>query len=93
MSSVVTGTSLVVPGRTTPGQRTINGTRMPPSYTNPFPARSGRFDVGAPSAVDRPPLSLVNTTSVFSCWPAFATAASTVATVSSISRIMPAYTG
>ena len=28
------------------GQTTIIGSRMPPSYSQPLPARSGMFDVG-----------------------------------------------
>ena len=55
----------------TAGQRMIVATRMPPSYSQPLPARSGTFDVGRPSAVDRPPLSDVNSTIVFFAEPQF----------------------
>ena len=37
------GTSHTLPGVVLPGQRTIMGTRMPPSYSIDLPPRSGRI--------------------------------------------------
>ena len=60
MSGVIAGSSLVLPGGVTPGHETISGTRTPPSYAEPLPARSGRLSVTG----RRPPLSLVKTIAV-----------------------------
>ena len=54
-----------LPGVVTPGQRTIIGSRIPPSYIHPLPPRSGRLLVGCPSDVDSPPLSDMKNTTVF----------------------------
>ena len=40
-SVLTTGASTTRPAGTWPGQRTMSGTRKPPSYRNPFPARYG----------------------------------------------------
>ena len=53
------------PAGTLPGQRTIAGTRMPPSRKVPFPALSGQL-----YEYRSPPLSLVNTTKVSRSSPA-----------------------
>jgi hypothetical protein len=89
-SGLLTGAVTTLPGRATPGQRTISGTRIPPSYIQPLPARSGRLEVGEPSLVERPPLSLVKTTSVSSRRPRSSSACSTRPTARSIASIIPA---
>ena len=55
-----TGSRQTSPAFVMPGIRTISGTRIPPSYSQPFPDRSGKLHVG-PSfrSVQRPPLSEV----------------------------------
>ena len=58
--------SLVRPGATWPGQRTMHGTRMPPSHVDPLAPRSGAL---LPPSTPREPLSLVNTTIVDSSRP------------------------
>ena len=68
----MTGTPLTRPGATSPGQRTISGTRMPPSYRKPLLPLSG-----ARSATSlQPPLSEVKTTRVFSARPSSSSAVS-----------------
>ena len=64
------GTRQKLSGRVTPGHLTIIGSRVPPSYIQPLPSASGSLQVGLPSAVARPPLSEVNTTTVSSATPA-----------------------
>ena len=59
----------VVAGWVTPGHLTMSGSRMPPSYSHPLPPRSGTFEVGDPSAVERPPLSDMKMTAVRSAMP------------------------
>ena len=61
-----TSSSLVRPGATWPGQRTMHGTRRPPSHVVPFAPRSGAL---LPPSRPREPLSLVNTTMVDSSSP------------------------
>ena len=85
-SVLVTGTSQTRPAATLPGMLTISGTRMPPSYSCPFAPRSGAFDVAGvsgPSLTDRPPLSEVKTTSVFSRSPRSSSLRTTRPTLSS----------
>src|SRR3989442_496284 len=53
----MTGVEQTLPGLVAPGHFTSIGSRMPPSYSQPLPARNGTFQVGIPSAVDKPPLS------------------------------------
>ena len=43
-----------MPGRVTPGHLMMYGSRIPPSYSQPLPPRSGRLEVGEPSEVDEP---------------------------------------
>ena len=81
---LTTGSPESVPGFTRPGQRTIIGTRMPPSYRCPFDSRNGRqSDTPA-----KPPLSLVNTTSVSSSKPSASSDASSRPTARSIASII-----
>ena len=84
------GTSLVEPAFVIHGTRQIHGSRMPPSYIQPLPPRSGRLLVGIPSLVDRPPLSDVNTTIVFSVSPSSSSLSSTAPTASSIASTIAA---
>ena len=57
-----------LPGMVTPGARMMVGSRTPPSYSQPLPARSGRLQPGPdrprPSVLS-PPLSLKKMTTVF----------------------------
>ena len=85
----MTGTSQVLPGSTTPGQRTMTGTRMPPSYGQPLPARSGALCVGPSS----PPLSDVKMTNVLSATPASSSAATIFPVESSTLCTIAAYVG
>jgi len=66
-SVMLTGTSDVRPAVTWPGQRTIKGTRKPPSYRKPLPARYGVLCVeglSGDSSTCSPPLSETKTTRV-----------------------------
>ena len=84
-SIVMTGRSLALPGGITPGQRIAPGTRMPPSWSDPFDSLIGQlYDQRSP------PLSLVKTTSVFSSWPPSRRARMTRATLSSRLRTIDA---
>ena len=83
----MTGSLETVPAFTTPGQRMIRGTRIPPSYGKPLPERSGALCVG-PS---RPPLSEVNTTIVLPALSVASSAAMTLPTASSTLWIIAAY--
>ena len=58
-SIVMHGTSLSVPAASTPGQRTMQGTRMPPSNSPPLAP-----EYGVLRAYCAPPLSLAKMTSV-----------------------------
>ena len=87
-SSDITGSSIFVPALICPGQRMHIGTRMPPSNSEPLRPRS--LPLLAPVNV-WPPLSLVNTTSVFSAKPAACSACSTLPTLSSNALTRPAY--
>ena len=58
--------SLVLFGAIVPGQRAIVGTRTPPSQVVPLPARSGFALPPSAPLISYGPLSLVNTTRVFS---------------------------
>ena len=51
-STWIAGTSQIEPGWVTPGQRTMNGTRVPPSYRLPLPLRSGALSVMSPASCD-----------------------------------------
>ena len=73
----ITGVLISFPAGTVPFQERIIGTRIPPSYSQPFPARSGKLVVGLPSAVERPPLSEKNTMMVFSANPCFSISSNT----------------
>jgi len=64
-------------GAATPGQRTIRGSRVPPSYIQPLPSASGALQVGLPSEGASPPLSEVKTTTVSSAMPSSSSAART----------------
>ena len=71
-SIVLTTAAVVVPALTRAGHLTISGTRMPPSYSQPFPSRNGPLYVAGvlgPSVVASPPLSELKITSVFSVEP------------------------
>ena len=79
-----------LPGLTTPGHLMRNGSRIPPSYSQPFPPRSGRLDVGEPSDVESPPLSAMKQTTVLSSRPKSFSFANTRPTLTSIVSTMAA---
>ena len=68
------GCAETFPAGSTPGQRRISGTRMPPSQSVPFRWKNGAFRDS-----HSPPLSLVKMTSVLRASPSF----------SSVPRIRP----
>ena len=85
--------SEVAPGATWPGQRTISGTRMPPSYSMVFRPRnpavlSKKSESVPPLKVG--PLSLVNITTVFSATPSSSSVRRMAPIPSSMRVIMPA---
>ena len=81
-----------VVGPVTPGQRTIHGTRVPPSYAADLPLRSGPFRLaGLPARPDTPPLSLVNMTMVSSSSPFALSRSSRSPTALSTDSTMVAY--
>ena len=86
-STLVTTVSQVVPGLTTPGHRTIIGSRMPPSYIFPLPALSGAFDV----TFKTPPLSDMKKTIVWSARPSLSSVSHTRPTHWSTLSIIAAY--
>ena len=85
-SIVTAGSWLTVPAGTRPGQRTMQGTRKPPSQVVPFIPR--RPPVLPPY---HGPLSLVKTTSVRSSIPRSSSLASTRPTLASSSAITSPY--
>ena len=87
---------MTVEGRIRPGQRISRGSRIPPSYKCPLPARNGALlvirTVDLPSKFN-PPLSEKNITTVRSATPAFSIAPSTLPTDASSVSTIAAYVG
>ena len=81
----MTCASLTAPGRARPGQRTIAGTRSPPSSSSVLRPVNGQL-----SENRSPPLSLVKTTIVLSASPSRSSAARTLPTLASSERIIAA---
>ena len=81
------GTVEMRPASMTPGHDTIVGTRTPPSYNHPLPARRGKQEVGAGLRlllrVESPPLSEVNITMVSSIRPSSRSTSMTLPTLRS----------
>ena len=71
---------LTVPGLMTPGQRTSNGARMPPSQVVSLPPLKGVVPPSGKVIVSAP-LSVVKTTIVLSSWPMSSSFFSTYADV------------
>ena len=85
-----------LPGWVTPGARMSVGSRTPPSYSQPLPARSGRLQPGPKRPrcrVLRPPLSLKNMTTVFSSSLSSVSLAKSTPTLSSTAATIVARAG